>query len=56
MSKETTIVLLVILWVMCLTMIYKMKDSKAPTTKIDIFFVLFVCIAETINLVSWMMN
>lgn len=56
MSKETIVVLLVILWLMCLTMIYTLKDSKAPTTKTDILFILFVCVAESLNMVSWLMS
>ncbi len=50
MDKRTLILMILFLWLLCGTLIYKMKDSHAPTTKMDQLYIAFICIAETIYL------
>lgn len=56
MNKIILAIMLIGLWLLCGTLLYLMKDSKAPTTKMDRFYILFICISETIYLFCCLIN
>ncbi len=56
MNKVILVIMIVSLWFLCGILFYFMRNSKAPTTKVDYFYILFICILETIYLLCWIMN
>lgn len=56
MNKMILAIMLIVLWLLCGTLLYLMRNSKAPTTKTDRFYILFICISETIYLLFLVAN
>lgn len=56
MAKKILVLMILLLWLVCGILIFKIKDSHAPTTKIDQLYIAFICIAETIYLGYWLVN
>ena len=56
MAKKILVLMILLLWLICGILIFKIKDSHAPTTKIDQLYIAFIYIAETIYLGYWLVN